>query len=88
MSIGKPQVIIRTRDGVKEEPFETLVVEVPIQDASGAAKEGEDACATALRVTLENRIDRALRGRKADLVLTDPITQKCSGVVHSFFRTD
>jgi len=29
LSIGKPQVIFRQRDGVTEEPFETLVVEVP-----------------------------------------------------------
>lgn len=29
VSIGKPEVILRTRDGVVEEPFETLVVEVP-----------------------------------------------------------
>ncbi len=29
LSIGKPRVIVRERDGVLEEPFETLVVEVP-----------------------------------------------------------
>jgi GTP-binding protein len=29
LSVGKPQVITRTVDGVKEEPFESLVVEVP-----------------------------------------------------------
>ncbi len=29
LSIGKPQVIVRTVDGVTEEPFESLVVEVP-----------------------------------------------------------
>jgi GTP-binding protein len=29
LSVGKPTVILRERDGVKEEPFETLVVEVP-----------------------------------------------------------
>ncbi len=29
LSVGKPQVIIRTNNGVKEEPFESLVVEVP-----------------------------------------------------------
>ncbi|MFO7901671.1 MAG: GTP-binding protein [Pirellulaceae bacterium] len=29
MSIGKPRVILRTRDGVREEPYESLVVEVP-----------------------------------------------------------
>jgi GTP-binding protein len=29
LSIGKPQVILRTRGGVTEEPFESLVVEVP-----------------------------------------------------------
>jgi GTP-binding protein len=29
MSVGKPHVITRVRDGVKEEPMETLVVEVP-----------------------------------------------------------
>ena len=29
LSIGKPQVILRERDGVTEEPFETLTVEVP-----------------------------------------------------------
>ncbi len=29
LSVGKPQVIIRENNGVKEEPFETLVVEVP-----------------------------------------------------------
>ncbi len=28
-SVGKPEVIFRTRDGVVEEPFETLVIEVP-----------------------------------------------------------
>ena len=29
LSVGKPEVIVRKRDGVVEEPFETLVVEVP-----------------------------------------------------------
>jgi len=29
LSVGKPEVIDRVRDGVVEEPFETLVVEVP-----------------------------------------------------------
>jgi GTP-binding protein len=29
LSIGKPQVILRTKNGVTEEPFESLVVEVP-----------------------------------------------------------
>jgi GTP-binding protein len=29
LSVGKPQVILRERDGATEEPFETLVVEVP-----------------------------------------------------------
>jgi GTP-binding protein len=29
LSVGKPRVITRNRDGVTEEPFETLVVEVP-----------------------------------------------------------
>jgi GTP-binding protein len=29
LSVGKPHVIVRERDGVKEEPFELLVVEVP-----------------------------------------------------------
>ncbi len=29
LSVGKPHVIMRQRDGVREEPFETLVVEVP-----------------------------------------------------------
>ena len=29
LAVGKPQVIVRERDGKKEEPFETLVVEVP-----------------------------------------------------------
>ena len=29
MSVGKPHVILRERDGKKEEPFETLLVEVP-----------------------------------------------------------
>ena len=29
MSVGKPCVILRTRNGIREEPFETLVVEVP-----------------------------------------------------------
>ncbi|HTN77805.1 MAG TPA: translational GTPase TypA, partial [Pirellulaceae bacterium] len=29
LSVGKPQVIIRDHEGVKEEPFESLVVEVP-----------------------------------------------------------
>jgi GTP-binding protein len=29
LSVGKPHVITRLRDGVTEEPFETLVVEVP-----------------------------------------------------------
>ncbi len=29
LSIGKPRVITRLRDGVTEEPFETLVVEIP-----------------------------------------------------------
>ncbi len=28
-SVGKPHVIVRERDGAKEEPFETLVVEIP-----------------------------------------------------------
>lgn len=29
LSVGKPRVILRTTDGIKEEPFESLVVEVP-----------------------------------------------------------
>jgi GTP-binding protein len=29
LSVGKPKVILRKRDGVTEEPFESLVVEVP-----------------------------------------------------------
>ncbi len=29
LSVGKPQVIMHTKNGVTEEPFETLVVEVP-----------------------------------------------------------
>jgi GTP-binding protein len=29
LSIGKPQVVLQERNGVKEEPFESLVVEVP-----------------------------------------------------------
>ncbi|MEE9601908.1 MAG: translational GTPase TypA, partial [Thermoguttaceae bacterium] len=29
LSVGKPEVIFRRRDGVVEEPFETLVVEIP-----------------------------------------------------------
>jgi GTP-binding protein len=29
LSVGKPRVILRERNGVREEPFETLVVEVP-----------------------------------------------------------
>jgi GTP-binding protein len=29
MSIGKPRVVLRDHNGVREEPFETLVVEVP-----------------------------------------------------------
>ena len=29
LSVGKPQVILRVRDGVQEEPFETLSIEVP-----------------------------------------------------------
>jgi len=29
LAVGKPQVIVREKDGKKEEPFETLVVEVP-----------------------------------------------------------
>ena len=29
MSIGKPHVVLRTHNGVREEPFESLVVEVP-----------------------------------------------------------
>jgi GTP-binding protein len=29
LSVGKPQVILHTKNGVTEEPFETLVVEVP-----------------------------------------------------------
>ena len=29
LSVGKPQVIVHERDGRKEEPFESLVVEVP-----------------------------------------------------------
>jgi GTP-binding protein len=31
LSIGKPHVIIRDRNGVKEEPFEELVIEVPTE---------------------------------------------------------
>ncbi|MGL4942658.1 MAG: translational GTPase TypA [Thermoguttaceae bacterium] len=38
LSIGKPEVILRTRDGVVEEPFETLVVEVP-ESQMGAVME-------------------------------------------------
>ncbi|GAA4422606.1 translational GTPase TypA [Bremerella cremea] len=29
LAVGKPQVIMRTTDGVKEEPYEQLVIEVP-----------------------------------------------------------
>ena len=29
LSVGKPQVIVQEIDGVKQEPFESLVVEVP-----------------------------------------------------------
>ncbi len=29
LSVGKPQVILRDRDGITEEPFESLIVEVP-----------------------------------------------------------
>jgi GTP-binding protein len=29
LSVGKPRVILRTTDGVKEEPFESLTIEVP-----------------------------------------------------------
>lgn len=32
LSIGKPNVIIRDRNGVKEEPFEELVIEVPTEN--------------------------------------------------------
>jgi len=38
LSIGKPRVILRQRDGVIEEPFESLVVEVP-PDRMGAVME-------------------------------------------------
>jgi GTP-binding protein len=38
MSIGKPQVILHDRHGVTEEPFETLVVEVP-HDRLGSVME-------------------------------------------------
>jgi len=38
LSIGKPQVILRDRNGVTEEPFESLVVEVP-HDKLGAVME-------------------------------------------------
>ncbi len=38
MSIGKPQVILRRREGREEEPFESLVVEVP-HDRLGAVME-------------------------------------------------
>ncbi len=38
MSIGKPRVITRMKDGVLEEPFESLVVEVP-SDRLGPAME-------------------------------------------------
>jgi GTP-binding protein len=31
LSVGKPRVIIREHNGHKEEPFETLVVEVPVE---------------------------------------------------------
>jgi GTP-binding protein len=38
LSIGKPQVILRERNGVSEEPFENLVIEVP-HDRLGAVME-------------------------------------------------
>lgn len=38
MSIGKPRVILRTRDGIREEPYESLVVEVP-HEKMGAVME-------------------------------------------------
>ena len=38
MSIGKPRVIVRNSQGVREEPFESLVVEVP-PDKLGAVME-------------------------------------------------
>ncbi len=31
LSVGKPQVVVRTRNGVKEEPYESLVIEVPTE---------------------------------------------------------
>jgi GTP-binding protein len=31
LSVGKPHVILHERNGVKEEPFETLTVEVPME---------------------------------------------------------
>ena len=38
ISVGKPQVILHERNGVTEEPFETLVVEVP-EENTGAVME-------------------------------------------------
>jgi len=38
LSIGKPRVILHTRDGVTEEPFESLVIEVP-SDRMGTVME-------------------------------------------------
>jgi GTP-binding protein len=38
LSVGKPQVIFRNNDGVMEEPFESLIVEVPSHQA-GAVME-------------------------------------------------
>ena len=36
LSVGKPQVILHDRKGITEEPFESLVVEVP-HDKLGAS---------------------------------------------------
>ena len=33
LSVGKPKVILHDNHGVKEEPFESLVVEVPAGSA-------------------------------------------------------
>jgi GTP-binding protein len=53
LSVGKPHVICKTIDGEKEEPFETLVVEVPhdklgpVMELVGARRGSWSRCTSA-----------------------------------------
>jgi GTP-binding protein len=46
LSVGKPHVIVRDNNGRKEEPFETLTVEVPAEKVGPVMEWSASAAAT------------------------------------------